>query len=88
MAQIQSSEADGRSYTASLTNQHANTLQWVELIGMPTLEATSTDRALITSTQKPLNRWNRGRERDRERQRERERERERDGGVQKHRAEK
>lgn len=30
------------------------TLQWVELIGMPTFEATSTVRALITSMQNPL----------------------------------
>lgn len=38
----------------SLTTSVSNTLQWVELIGMPTFDATSTVSALITSMQNPL----------------------------------
>lgn len=37
-----------------LTTSDSNTLQWVELIGMPTFDATSTVSALITSMQNPL----------------------------------
>lgn len=38
----------------------SNTLQWVELIGMPTFDATSTVSALITSMQNPLQRQTSG----------------------------
>lgn len=39
-----------------LSTSDSNTLQWVELIGMPTFDATSTVSALITSMQNPLQR--------------------------------
>lgn len=38
----------------SVTTNDSNTLQWVELTGMPTFDATSTVSALITSMQNPL----------------------------------
>lgn len=40
-------------FTDSIT-ANSNTLQWVELIGIPTFEATSTVSAHITSMQNPL----------------------------------
>lgn len=48
------SEAMGWSLALPKLHYYTNTLQWVELIGTPTFEATSTVRALITSMQNPL----------------------------------
>ena len=50
-------ELNGRKEGALYQQLHyhdSDTLQWVELIGMPTLDATSTVSALITSMQNPL----------------------------------
>lgn len=49
-----------RGLPATTTTSDSGTLQWVELMGMPTFDATSTVSALITSMQNPLQRQTSG----------------------------